>query len=69
MTPPTIHALGIVQDPWSRRWHASGHVEGVGWLEVWGPTLIAVMEALQALAEARLAVREEKESISPEQGH
>jgi hypothetical protein len=69
MTAPKIEALGISQDGSPHRWKASGHVEGVGWLEVWGPTLIAVMEALQALAEARLAVREEKESISPEQGH
>jgi hypothetical protein len=58
MTTPRIQALGIVQDPWSMRWQASGHVEGLGWLEVWGPTLVAAMEALQALAEAQLAEQE-----------
>jgi hypothetical protein len=33
-------------------------VEGVGWLEAWGPSLIAAMEQLQKMAEARLAARQ-----------
>jgi hypothetical protein len=53
MTIPKIHALGIVQEPWSRRWRARGFVGGVGWLEPWGASLIDAMEALQALAAER----------------
>jgi len=63
MTPPKIQALGIVQDGAPTRWHATGYVEGVGWLEAWGPTLIAAMERLQALA-----AQEDKEPISPKKG-
>ena len=58
MTAPKIEALGIVQDGSPHRWKASGHVEGVGWLEARGPTLIAAMEALQALAAKRVAEEE-----------
>ena len=36
MTTPRSQALGITQ-PWSTtRWHATGDVDGVGWLEAWG---------------------------------
>lgn len=51
MTPPKIHALGITQDGSPTRWRATGYVDGVGWLEAWGTSLIDAMEALQALAE------------------
>ena len=50
-----IQALGIVQDGSPTRWKAMGYVEGVGWLEAWGTSLIEAMEALQALAAQRIA--------------
>jgi hypothetical protein len=50
MNIPKIQALGITQEGSSTRWKASGYVDGVGWLEAWGTTLIEAMEALQALA-------------------
>jgi hypothetical protein len=50
MNTPTIQASGITQEGSSTRWKASGYVDGVGWLEAWGTTLIEAMEALQALA-------------------
>jgi hypothetical protein len=37
------------------RWKATGYVDGVGWLDAWGTSLIAAMEALQALAAQRVA--------------
>ena len=55
MTSPTIQALGITQEWSGTRWKATGYVEGVGWLEAWGPSLIAAWEALQALAAQRVA--------------
>ncbi len=62
MTPaPKIQALGIVQDGSPTRWQARGYVEGVGWLEAWGRSLIEAMEALQALAAARVAEQEQKD--------
>ncbi len=61
MTPPVkIQALGLVQDRWTGRWQATGHVEGVGWLEAWGTSLIAAMEALQALAAQRVTEEEQE---------
>jgi hypothetical protein len=48
-TPPTIKALGVTQDGAPTRWQATGYVEGVGWLEAWGTSLIEAREALQAL--------------------
>jgi hypothetical protein len=60
MTTPKIHALGVTQEGFATRWKATGYVDGVGWLEAWGPTLIAAMEALQALAEKRVAERGEE---------
>jgi len=46
-----MQALGITQQESSTRWKATGDVEGVGWLEAWGMSLIDAMEAWQALAE------------------
>jgi hypothetical protein len=59
MTPPKIQALGITQDGWTLRWRAAGYVEGLGWLEAWGPSLITALEALQALATRRVAEQAE----------
>ena len=55
MTPPKIQALGITQEGSPTRWKARGYVEGVGWLEAWGTSLIEAMAALRALAAERLA--------------
>jgi hypothetical protein len=57
MTTPPMQGLGIVQDGAPTRWRASGHVEGVGWLQAWGPSLIAAMARLHALAAVRVAER------------
>jgi hypothetical protein len=59
MTPPTIQALGITQQWSTTSWKATGYVEGVGWLEAWGTSLIEAMEALQALAVQRVAEADE----------
>jgi hypothetical protein len=61
MTTPKIQALGIVQQGSPSRWKARGYVEGIGWLEARGRTLIEAMEALQALAAQRVAEREEED--------
>jgi hypothetical protein len=50
-----IQALGIVQDGSPTRWKATGHVEGIGWLEARGRSLIEALAALQALAAERAA--------------
>jgi hypothetical protein len=55
MTPPTIQALGITQEGSPTRWRATGSVEGIGWLEAWGTSLIGALEALQVLAMQRVA--------------
>jgi hypothetical protein len=55
MGTPEIRALGIVQDGFTMRWKARGEVEGVGWLEAWGNTLVEAMEALQAKAATVIA--------------
>jgi hypothetical protein len=34
------------------RWKATGYVDGVGWLDAWGTSLIVALEALQAPADA-----------------
>ena len=67
MTAPKIEALGIVQDGSPHRWKASGHVEGVGWLETWAPSLIEAMEALERLAAKRVAEEkgEKRQTRSP----
>jgi hypothetical protein len=41
-----------------------GHscVEGVGWLEAWGPSLITALEAVQTLATQRVAEQAEREA-------
>jgi hypothetical protein len=54
MTPSKIQALGITQEGAPTRWKATGYVEGISWLEAWGTSLIAAMEALQALAAHRV---------------
>jgi hypothetical protein len=41
----------------------TGSVEGVGWLEAWGRSLIDALEALQALAAQRVA---EQALLGPE---
>ena len=53
INPPEIQALGITQEGDQTRWRARGHVEGIGWLETWGKTLIEAMEALQVLPARR----------------
>jgi hypothetical protein len=50
MSTPNIREFGVVQDSFTTRWKATGEVEGVGWLEAWGTTLVEAMEALQACA-------------------
>ena len=51
MSIPKIQALGIVQEGPPDRWKATGFVEGIGWLEARGTTMIEAMEALQARVE------------------
>ena len=65
MTPPTIQALGITQQWSTTNWKATGHVDGVGWLEAWGTSLIEAMEALQALATERVAEKEQEPRYLP----
>jgi hypothetical protein len=50
-------ALGIVQDNFTMRWKARGELEGIGWLEAWGNTLVEAMEALQAKAATVIAAK------------
>jgi hypothetical protein len=57
---PKIQALGITQEGSPTRWKARGHVEGVGWLEAWGTSLLGAMEALKALAAQRVAEQEQE---------
>jgi hypothetical protein len=57
---PRTRALGVVYEPMWQRWRASGDVEGIGWLEAWGRTLIEAMEAWQAKAAKRVAEEERK---------
>jgi hypothetical protein len=63
MSPVKIQALGITQKGSSTRWRATGYVDGMGWLEAWGTTLIDAMEALQVLAAERV-IKQGKESPS-----
>jgi hypothetical protein len=53
MTTPTIQALAVTQEGTPTRWKATGYVGGLGWLEVWGTSLVAALEAWQALAAQR----------------
>jgi hypothetical protein len=55
MSTPNIRGLGIIQDGFTKRWKATGEVEGLGWLEAWGATLGEAMKALQMEA-ARMAM-------------
>jgi hypothetical protein len=57
MAPPKIQALGITQQWSTTSWKASGSIDGVGWMEAWGTSMIDAMEALQALAAQRIADR------------
>ena len=66
MTPPKIQALGVTQEWAGTSWQASGYVEGIGWLEAWGPSLITAWEALQALAAPRGAEPAEREAEDPD---
>ena len=61
MPPPTIQGLGITQDGSPTRWRATGHVEGLSWLEAWGTSLPTALQALQALAARRVAEAAEEE--------
>jgi hypothetical protein len=60
MKHPKIQALSITQQWSTTSWKATGYVEGIGWLEAWGKSLIDAMEALQALATQRVAQQEEQ---------
>ena len=57
MTSPKIDAISIVQCPHTQRWKAHGHVDGIGWLEAWGKSLIEAMEAMEKKAAERVAER------------
>jgi hypothetical protein len=59
---PEIQALGITQEGAPTRWRARGYVEGLGWLEAWGTSLVAAMGALQRLAAQRVAQLEDHEA-------
>jgi hypothetical protein len=61
VTTPTIQALGITQEGSPTSWKATGYVDGVGWLEAWGTSLIEAMEALQALAAQQVVQQEQGE--------
>jgi hypothetical protein len=61
MTSPKVKRLGITQEWSPTRWNARGDVDGVGWLEAWGTSLIEAMEALQALAAQRVVQQEQGE--------
>jgi hypothetical protein len=62
---PKIQALGITQEGAPTSWRATGYVEGLGWLEARGPSLIEAMEALQALAARRVAEAAEGQEEDP----
>jgi hypothetical protein len=57
--PPKIRALGIIQDHFTMRWHASGEVEGIGKLEAWGDSLLEAMERLRAKVAEINAIQEQ----------
>jgi hypothetical protein len=67
MTPPTIQALGVTQEWSGTSWKATGYVDGIGWLEAWGTSLITAMEALQALAAERVVEQAEREAKDPDE--
>jgi hypothetical protein len=58
MNTPKIQGLGVTPEWAGTRGKATGFVEGVGWLEAWGTSLVTAMEALQALAAQRVAEME-----------
>ena len=55
-----IQAIGITQQWSTTSWKATGYVEGAGWLEAWGKSLIDAMEKLQVLAAQRVAEQEQE---------
>jgi hypothetical protein len=59
MTTLKIQALGITQEWSPTSWKARGYVDGVGWLEAWGTSLIGAMGVLQALAAQRVVQQEQ----------
>jgi hypothetical protein len=61
MTPPKIQALDITQEGTPTRWKATSYVDGVGWLEAWGTSMIEAVEAWQALAAQRVVQQEQGE--------
>lgn len=61
MSRAKIQALGITLDGKTMRWQATGYVDGVGWLETWGKTLVEAMEAWQAKADALMAERQKED--------
>jgi hypothetical protein len=61
MNTPEIQALGIAQDNFTTCWKTRGYVDGIGWLEAWGTSLIAAMEVFQALAAQRSAEQDPSE--------
>jgi hypothetical protein len=60
MNTPKIKGLGITQQWSSTRLKATGYVDGVGWLDARGTSLIGAMEALQALPAQRIAEQEQE---------
>jgi hypothetical protein len=64
MNTPKIQGIGMVQDGSPTRWKATGEVEGVGWLEAWGSSLVEALEALQALAARIGAEKRQQEEDS-----
>ncbi|HEX9869980.1 MAG TPA: hypothetical protein VGC99_15565 [Candidatus Tectomicrobia bacterium] len=61
METPNIRGLGIIPDSFSLRWKATGEVEGVGWREAWGASLVEAMKPLQNQAERAVTSRETEE--------
>ena len=61
MNRAKIQARGIRQEGASTRWSATGYVDGVGWLEAWGTTLVQALEAWQAKVDRFVAHRGEED--------
>jgi hypothetical protein len=58
MNSPKIQGLGIVQDGFTMLWKATGSVEGIGWMEASGATLVEAMEALRKRATEMVMAKE-----------
>jgi hypothetical protein len=61
-----IQSLGVTQEGAPTRWRATEYVDGLGWLEVWGTSLVTAMEALRQLAAQRVA---EASEVVAEEDH